>query len=104
MSTETSVNDWESSFEKEMEMLRLASAEGNVTFITTYQEKTIEAVPASSNKTAMNVSANYAVPDVYKQMKEMCDTAIKQRKSNYSALHKFIQNFAETKSDATQED
>lgn len=64
MSTETSINDWESSFEKKMEMLRLGLCGRKVTFITTYQEKTIEAASASSNKTAMNVSANYAVPDV----------------------------------------
>lgn len=37
-------------------------------------------------------------------MKQMCDTAIRQSKSDYSALHKSMQSFAETKSDATEED
>lgn len=73
MSAETSINDWQRSFEKEIDLLRLASTEGNAPLVTIYQEKTPQMITTEAafsyiNSTAMDISTIYEVSDVYAQL------------------------------------
>lgn len=107
MSTETSTNDWEHSFGKEIDFLRLASTEGNAPFLAMYQEKspqmiTTEAAFSYNKSTATNLPTLHNVSDAYTQMKEKIDSAIREIETDCSAIHKSMQRFNEAKSDATK--
>ncbi|KAJ5770946.1 uncharacterized protein N7511_002997 [Penicillium nucicola] len=109
MSTENGVNNWETSFEKEVEVLRLASTEGNVTFLSIYQEKTVETAAAEASflyhdLAAMDVSAMYDSSNVHQQLKEKSETAVKDTETSCDVLRNSLQEFKEGKADASESD
>ncbi|KAJ5689919.1 hypothetical protein N7462_004311 [Penicillium macrosclerotiorum] len=109
MSTENGVTEWEASFEKNMELLRLASTSGNVKFLSIYQEKMVETTATEAgflnhDLSAMDVRTMIYPSDIVEQLRKKNETAVKEIETSCTVLRNTLQDFKESYPDAAESD
>lgn len=107
MSTNT-IESWENSFRKEVQVLRLASAEGNITFLSIHQAKTLEVAAAQAGSVynslaALDMNTMYDTSSAYQQLQEKTEAAVKDTESSCTEVKNSLQSLQD-KGNSTQED